>query len=132
MNIKGPERSMDELTRKVIEEYWLKTLSGRLEPCRLPIFESARADVPGRAAYRLEFSDAESSRLKAVSKNSDAALFAVFLTGVSIVLSRYTGLDDLIIATYRLTSSVRGGCSCATEPLRTCGLSNYCNRPRET
>ncbi|MCK4258361.1 MAG: amino acid adenylation domain-containing protein [Halanaerobiales bacterium] len=89
---------MNDQKRKVIEEYWLKKLSGELPKISLPLISDFKKELtPEIANYEIQLSDQIASNLNRISKGSDIALFILVLSGLNIVLNKYTGVDDLVI-----------------------------------
>ena len=78
--------------RKYLEEYWLKKLAGKLEKICPPVFEELDKFVE-TTSCRVAFSAPATARLRKASKRSDFALFILFLSGLSVVLERYTGIQ---------------------------------------
>ncbi|MGD2089373.1 MAG: amino acid adenylation domain-containing protein, partial [Candidatus Aminicenantes bacterium] len=96
---------MYQLKEAVIEEYWLKKLSGELPKISLPLVnhtekrEQASTTPAGAVTIELPIPLHAADRLKKVAKNSHMGLFILFLSALNIVLHKYTALEDLIIAT---------------------------------
>jgi len=95
---------MDKTKKAIIEEYWLKKLSGELPKITLPYVyyknEKEEKTQEGNARFvSMDVPMAVSAKLKKTAKNSDIALFILLLTGLNIVLSKYTGSHDLVVGT---------------------------------
>lgn len=91
---------MNEQRQKIIEEYWLKRLAAPIEPLRLPVFEYVATErTPGSGLLRQDLPAAVATRLKRISKDSDTALFILFVSALAVVLERYTGVADIAILT---------------------------------
>jgi len=96
---------MNRMKEKIVEEYWLKKLSGDLPKVSLPLITTGKEKDAGareikRAQHHLEeIPIPVSARLIKTARNSDIALFILVLSGLNIVLTRYTGTDDLVVGT---------------------------------
>ncbi|NBI30768.1 non-ribosomal peptide synthetase [Chengkuizengella marina] len=92
---------MNEHTKvKIIEEYWLNRLNGRLPKINLPIFQQTKSRSENlRGNVKIELPVEIRNVLKKVSNGSDIALLILVLTGLQVGLHRYTGLEDLVIGT---------------------------------
>jgi tyrocidine synthetase-3 len=87
----------DQLTGE--SSYWLKKLSGEPVKSSFPydkpmLSDNQRKSEPGTADIR--FPPELVSRLTRMSNKSDVRLFMVLVTGVSILLHKYTGITDII------------------------------------
>ncbi len=99
----GNSENIDEdvllISGKFLEqrEYWDKKLSGDLSAPGLPPGPVEDKAPPGPPeAVDIPISPALSTRLLKVSKNSPLALYIALLTGVHILLYRYTGVEDTV------------------------------------
>jgi amino acid adenylation domain-containing protein len=93
---------MEQINDKIIESYWLKKLSGELPKISLPFTMDAKEEKikTGTAqSLQLEIPGSTSAKLFKSAKDSDIALFILLLSGLNIVLEKYTGIDDLIVGT---------------------------------
>ncbi len=89
---------MNDQKRKIIEEYWLKKLSGNLQNISLPKFNDLNRVIKhDRVDYMIQVSDKITSNLNKISKGSDVAFFILALSGLNVALNKYTGIDDLVI-----------------------------------
>jgi iturin family lipopeptide synthetase C len=88
---------------KMAEIYWLNRLSGELPEICLPSFDhgpkEAAKEAGPRVSLTLEVPPFVAAGLEAVSRGSDMGLFILFLSGLNILLYRYTGLTDLVVGT---------------------------------
>ena len=71
------------------------------QPLRLPQFEELNGDgrSSSRARCHVEFDAAIAESLEQISQNSEVNLFILFVSGVTLVLSRYTAVEDLVLGT---------------------------------
>lgn len=95
---------MEQIKKAVIEEYWLKKLSGDLPKISLPFLHREKEKEKNREernvrSFSLNVPASVSAKLKKTAKSSDIALFILFLSGLNIVLSLYTGEDDILVGT---------------------------------
>jgi len=83
---------------KVQEEYWLKQLSGELPVLNLPL-DYARPPVQEFAGGKTGFVLDEyiTGKLKKAAKTTDATLYMILLSAVSILLSKYSGQEEIIV-----------------------------------
>jgi amino acid adenylation domain-containing protein/non-ribosomal peptide synthase protein (TIGR01720 family) len=85
---------------KTIEIYWLNRLSGDLPKISLPSVPGDGADnEAAESPLCVPIPGSTANRLKEVCKGSDTGLFVLFLSGLSVVLHKYTGLEDLVVGT---------------------------------
>jgi amino acid adenylation domain-containing protein len=105
----------DQKKRKEVERYWLKRLAGDLPKLSLPrlIHETGGTEAAEKKASHagpLEFPLPETTflKLKTISKGSNIGLFVLFLSGLNIVLNKYTGQEDLVIGTISLRTDTKG------------------------
>jgi amino acid adenylation domain-containing protein/non-ribosomal peptide synthase protein (TIGR01720 family) len=95
---------MYDLNRgKMVEIYWLNRLSGELPEVCLPSFdhdrEKASRQARRRVSLTLKVPPTVAAGLKEVSRDSDMGLFILLLSGLNILLYRYTNLEDLVVGT---------------------------------
>jgi len=96
---------MNRMKEKIIEEYWLKKLTGDLPKVSLPLITTRKEkDAGAREVKQVQHHLEEipitvSARLIKAARNSDIALFILVLSGLNIALTRYTGIDDLVLGT---------------------------------
>lgn len=89
---------VNDQKRKVIEEYWLKKLSGELRKISLPMITDLKKTIKHeKANYTIQLSDQMTNNLQRISKGSDLALFILALSGLTITLNKYTGITDLVV-----------------------------------
>jgi hypothetical protein len=92
-----------ESARRAVEEYWLERLSGDSPKISLPILNEKRAagstDQPVRAFLQLAIADHIAARLKDIGSHGEVALLVLFLSGLNILLHKYTGVEDVVIGT---------------------------------
>jgi len=86
--------------KKAVENYWLKKLSGELPNIYLPL---ANDDSMGKSQERsnleIEIPEPVMTELLKIVDQSDVGLFIFFLSGLTTLLNKYTGVDDLVIGT---------------------------------
>ncbi len=93
---------MEQINSKIITSYWLKKLSGELPKISLPFALDGKEEKmkTGTAqSLHLEIPGSTSAKLFKSAKDSDIALFILLLSGLNIVLKKYTGIDDLLVGT---------------------------------
>jgi|GEM_PF-794143 len=88
------------------KKYWLGKLSGKLEDVRVPM------DFPGTvgydsAVYKLTFNSRVTEELVRISKDNSLSLFILLLTFYKILIFKYTGQRDIIVASPVYTESNR-------------------------
>jgi len=83
----------------IIEEYWLKKLGGELPKVSLPLTAMNEGTNRERHSYIQPIPPQVSANLARAAKQSDKALFILILSGLQVVLHKYTGIDDLVIGT---------------------------------
>jgi amino acid adenylation domain-containing protein len=91
------------------KEYWLNQMDGEVEITRFPIDRSAtgteiempeqETPIPNAGTYRFEFALETNKKLMKLSNNSDPRLFMVLMTGINVLLYKYTGSKDIVIGT---------------------------------
>jgi amino acid adenylation domain-containing protein len=86
--------------KKAIENYWLRKLSGKLPKIYLPFAHSDKqAQEHERASLEVEVPEQVIDQLLEIVDHSDVGLFIFFLSGLTIILGKYTGVCDLVIGT---------------------------------
>ncbi|MCP4153810.1 MAG: amino acid adenylation domain-containing protein, partial [bacterium] len=96
---------MDKKNRKkkIIEDYWLKKLSGDIPGLSLPLAgletDSDAEDGAKKEELKLTIPAKITTRLKHISNNSDMALFILFFSALNMLLYKYTRVEDLLVAT---------------------------------
>jgi len=83
----------------IIEEYWLKKLGGELPKGSLPLMAMNEGTNRERHSYLQPIPPQVSANLTRAAKQSDKALFILILSGLLVVLNKYTGVNDLVIGT---------------------------------
>ncbi|MCU0285732.1 MAG: amino acid adenylation domain-containing protein, partial [Acidobacteria bacterium] len=92
--------SLDPIKKIVIEEYWLKKLSGELPQIILPSINDVlneKKRISQSSYFQLNVPPELTAKLRKITKNSDIGLFILFLSALNIGLYRYTGIEDLIV-----------------------------------
>jgi amino acid adenylation domain-containing protein len=91
------------LTGEVLERqlsYWRKQLGGTLPVLELPADKPRPPVQTYNGAHRaLELSQATSDALKKLSRQHGVTLFMTLLAAFKVLLSRYTGLQDVLVGT---------------------------------
>lgn len=95
---------LQTLDTRRAEEFWREQLRGFATPTLLPLPQPAEAlapgdDAPGELVMRL--SPSETARLRETAKRCDVTLNTVVQAAWAIVLSRYTGENDVIFGAVR-------------------------------
>ena len=97
---------MDQIKRTIIDEYWLKKLSGEFPKVILPLHRGMKEGAikthdTGKARHTIDIQVPApvAEKLTNAAKQSDMGLFILALSGLYIVLSKYTGISDLTIGT---------------------------------
>ncbi len=92
-----------ELTNKnykTSEKYWLSQFQGELPILELPSFKNRpKVQTYNGNTFTYRFSNLFLEKLKTFSKSKDATLFMTLMTGVNILLCRYTNQNDIILGT---------------------------------
>jgi amino acid adenylation domain-containing protein len=82
------------------KEYWLNKLSGELEKVSFPPDILVPGDTERKlAAVSFRFSQDIFERLMTISSGSDSHLHMLLVTGLTLLLYKYTGHTDIIIGT---------------------------------
>lgn len=81
-------------------EYWLKKLSGDFEKTYLP-YNNKKSDlsVYKISSFKFRFSENLYPKLIKISNGSNSRIFMILIAGVNILLARYTGNSDIVLAT---------------------------------
>ncbi|HLP59924.1 MAG TPA: condensation domain-containing protein, partial [Candidatus Deferrimicrobium sp.] len=93
---------IDLKKKKTIEDYWLKRLSGDLPKISLPVLKEKEAGAGNdvqKATLQIPVAGPAAARLLEISGNSDTALFILFFCSLNLALTKYTGIEDLLIGT---------------------------------
>lgn len=82
------------------EFFWLEQLSNELPILNLPT-DLARPSIKTFIGDRIQLciGQKETQELKKFAKNSGSTLFQFFLSAYSILLAKYTGIEDIIVGT---------------------------------
>ncbi|MGD2089148.1 MAG: non-ribosomal peptide synthetase [Candidatus Aminicenantes bacterium] len=84
---------------EIIEEYWLKKLTGELPKISLPLIGMNGGENREHHSYLQQIPTHVSANLTRAARHSDKALFILILSGLQVVLNKYTGINDLVIGT---------------------------------
>ncbi|SDW03720.1 amino acid adenylation domain-containing protein [Marininema mesophilum] len=78
--------------------YWLGQLAGELADSRFPSDRVAGLEGEGGlASIPFDFDEELSNRLGEISNHSDLRLFMVLTAGLTLLLNKYTGLEDVLV-----------------------------------
>ncbi|MGZ4107309.1 MAG: non-ribosomal peptide synthetase, partial [Tumebacillaceae bacterium] len=124
-NLDWPQVQDVELKRS----YWKQQLKGTLPILQLPTDRPRLASLSYEGAIeRYEFSQAVAEKLLAFSTEADAKPFMTMLAVYQILLSRYTGQEDLVVGTTRGDNQLLLRTDLSGEP----SFAELLNRVRET
>jgi amino acid adenylation domain-containing protein len=91
----------EQLRGEVLEErlaYWRRQLSGAPELLELPTDRPRPAVQDNRGAYaRVELPGVLVERLRGVCRREGATLYMVLLAGFQVLLSKYSGSEDVVV-----------------------------------
>ena len=87
-----------KIRNKIIEDYWIKKLSGNYPLARLPLMEE-RQGVNRVESDCVKLTSGSVKNLSSISKGNDKAVFVLVLTNLFLLLNRYTGAEDILIGT---------------------------------
>jgi len=102
---------MEQIKKAIITEYWLKKLSGELPKISLPFITNRKTEntlKPNAQSVQCDIPQSLTEKLLKSSKNSDIALFILFLSGINVVLSRYSGVDNVLVGTFPVETDEDG------------------------
>ncbi|WP_257168771.1 non-ribosomal peptide synthetase [Bradyrhizobium sp. SRS-191] len=89
------------LTGEVLEgqlQYWTRRLSGAPPQLELPISRSRSAVAASTGeSYAFTLSEKVTSQLRALARGESATLFMVLLAAFQLLLSRYSGQNDVVV-----------------------------------
>ncbi|MFC0781193.1 amino acid adenylation domain-containing protein, partial [Flavobacterium sp. HJSW_4] len=92
--------SIDEEKHQMAENYWLEQFSGELPVLDLPSFKSRPVvQTYNGSSFNHRFSKSFLEQLKGFSQSEDVTLFMTLMTGIKVLLYRYTGQNDIIVGT---------------------------------
>ncbi|SFS44387.1 non-ribosomal peptide synthetase [Marininema halotolerans] len=78
--------------------YWLKQLAGELADSRFPSDQVVELEgVEGFSTIPFECDEVLSDRLGEISNHSDIRLFMVLTAGLTLLLNKYTGVEDVLV-----------------------------------
>ncbi len=82
------------------EDYWLERFSGEIPILNMPT-DSPRPSLRSGGGNRLKFiiDETLTRQIKKLAADSGATLFMVLMTAYSILLSKYTGQEDVVVGT---------------------------------
>ncbi|SMO94314.1 amino acid adenylation domain-containing protein, partial [Flavobacterium resistens] len=85
---------------KSSEDFWLNQFSGELPVLDLPSFKKRPSvQTYNGASLTHEFSKSFLDKLKGFSEKHQSTLFMTLMTGVKVLLHKYSGQDDIVIGT---------------------------------
>ncbi|MBK3497382.1 amino acid adenylation domain-containing protein [Viridibacillus sp. YIM B01967] len=87
-------------TRETQAQYWLKVFEEPPGELALP-YDYSRPPVPSFKGRRLDFmlDEHTAKKLKEIAKASGATLYMVLLSAYNILLSKYSGEEDIVVGT---------------------------------
>ncbi len=100
--------SSETMRRKIIADYWVRKLSGRLSKTTLFNFRQNRSQATGdknilpgcrHENIRFQLPPSLNRQIEEKCRDSHTGTFILFLSGIMSLLNRYTGHEDIIIAT---------------------------------
>ncbi len=86
----------------LVNEYWLKKLSGPLSVVSLPFLQGLKDEtisIPRVLPVKLPFPEQLTQQLKKIAKHSAIGQFILCLGALNIVLHKYTGIEDVLVGT---------------------------------
>ncbi|UQZ35485.1 non-ribosomal peptide synthetase [Paenibacillus sp. PK3_47] len=91
-------KGQDSVEMKKHEEYWLQEFSGEIPVLQLPLDypRPQHKDFRGRHV-RTVLGAERVVQLNQLARENDSTLFMVLMAGVKIMLSKYTGQEDIIV-----------------------------------
>ncbi len=90
-------------------EYWLNKLSGDFSKSILPIDRKRLTAAGGTYdSLKFELSAELFGRLTQITKSSDSRLFVVLLTGIIVLIHKYTGGDDITVGAPVIKQAMEG------------------------
>ncbi|MCP4213687.1 MAG: amino acid adenylation domain-containing protein, partial [bacterium] len=109
-NTDNPGRSDSDPNRDNKErDYWLNKLSGKLTKSTFP-YDSRKSDTSGNQMRDIQFELPADvySRLKKISGDSNIKLYVTLVTGVILVLHKFTSNKDIIIGAPTYKQDIQG------------------------
>ncbi|NIM16717.1 MAG: amino acid adenylation domain-containing protein [Candidatus Aminicenantes bacterium] len=79
------------------KNYWVNKLAGEISAVELPI-DFPRTQESQKRSYTVVFDGELSNEMVRISKNNDLSLYVFLLTAFKILLLKYTGQNDIIVA----------------------------------
>ncbi|MGD2089310.1 MAG: amino acid adenylation domain-containing protein [Candidatus Aminicenantes bacterium] len=86
------------------KDYWLDKLAGQLTKTNFPYDfyhqgpqESPRVKIENTAELAINFSSRLCERLLKISKKSDYTLHMILVAGMTVLLNKYTGAEDIMV-----------------------------------
>jgi hypothetical protein len=87
-------------TLKKQEEYWLESLSGELPVMNLPSdYPTHLCKTNAVASWKFNIGKSLTEKIKKVTVKTGTTLFMLLLSAYNILLSKYTGQEDIIVGT---------------------------------
>jgi acyl-CoA synthetase (AMP-forming)/AMP-acid ligase II len=97
MNNNSQSGAFNNVRYEKERSYWLKKLNGDFEISRFPRdFFCSKIVNFNEASMCFSFPNETFSRMKAIGKNSDFALFMIFLAGLNYILKKYSANNDVL------------------------------------
>jgi amino acid adenylation domain-containing protein len=91
------------------KEYWVHKLSGEIGETRLLVEDQKNRHLPAAVdRVNIHFGEDLHNWLKRASKNSKLSLFIILLTGLKIMIHRYTGKEDITVVSPLFQATAEG------------------------
>ncbi|MBC8952379.1 non-ribosomal peptide synthetase [Xenorhabdus sp. PB62.4] len=94
--VEWQQQWLKSASAKKQQQFWQNTLAGNLTVTQWPAKNSLTPDT-GKISLYKKVPNSLANKLQALASKYDNSLFAIFLAAYQILLSRYTGQDDIII-----------------------------------
>jgi amino acid adenylation domain-containing protein/non-ribosomal peptide synthase protein (TIGR01720 family) len=89
---------------KEAEKYWLAKLSGELNEVKL-LRDFAETKQYEKGNFKIAVEDSLREKLLKIAKNNRLSLYIIFLTAFKVLISRYTGQEDIVVVSPIYTPS---------------------------
>lgn len=94
--VEWQQQWLKSASAKKQQQFWQNTLAGHLAVTQWPAKNSPAPDT-GKISLYKKVPNSLANKLQTLATKYDNSLFAIFLAAYQILLSRYTGQDDIII-----------------------------------
>ncbi|NBI31206.1 non-ribosomal peptide synthetase, partial [Chengkuizengella marina] len=101
-------KNIDEFTKNILLssgqfdqelEYWLNQLSGELPISRFPMESISKVREYSKEILHFQLSEKVCNKIKHITKGSQLGMYTLLLSVYKLLLYKYTGSQDLIVAT---------------------------------